>query len=1175
MPAPVPFTAVSTGIGAALFYVRRRGKEGAMSLTMIIGSAGSGKTREIFSRMIAASLKDPGRRFFVIVPEQVTMQAQRELLMLHPGRCILNLEVTSLNRLAYRVFEETGFSENELLEEIGKSFILEKAAIEKSREMRFFGPGLTKPETVAELKAVISELMLYDVTPADLLSLVRDEEGNRAPIPGQLRQKISDVATLYQAFRDKLEGAYMTSEEIPDRFCALAGRSSLIRGSVMAFDGFTGFTPVQLRLLAAFLPLVPEMMVTVTADPDTDLLRPGRKTDLFAMSHDTVRALRKIAGETGTVISEPVVVGRTGEGRHAESPALAHLEKNLFRGGEAIFPGGTDDIEMVLCRDPRAEVTEAAKRILRAAREQGFRWRDIAVAAGSLDVYGRYVREIFGEYGIPFFLDEKRSLLGNPLVEYLRAALEVVSGNFTYEAVFRMLKCGIAGFSREEVDRLENYALGRGLRGKKQWNTDFIYAYRDEDPAEVPAMNELRKRFASLIMPLAEAFSKRRGTVLMKAEALYRFAAESGAEERIAAMAAKFEQEGRPELVREYTQVWPYICGLLDRLVDVLGDERISSADFVRLLDAGFQEARVGIIPPGTDRVTVCDVERSRVPGIRMLIFLGMNEGLVPKPLSPPGIFTDADRERLEDAEIVLRPSAVSAVSAGRFYLYMMLSKPSEKLVISCCACSADGREAKPSVILDEILRIFPGLSLLPAADDPVSSVEREEDGMKYIAAGLRKAGEGRPDGAFLELVSRFSGDPGYSDRVRRLILAAGSVRREERISRDAARRLYGSEIRTSATRLETFYGCAFRHFLNYGLALSDRPSYEFSALDYGNILHRAMEFYAGALMGREEEYPDEESRVRLADEAFGRALDELGAGSVLYSDSRNRYGIGRMRRALETSVRVMAEQDGAGSFRIWQVERDFREMEEIGASSLSLPGGARMILRGRIDRIDVAGDSGVNYIRVMDYKTGVREFEPDRIFYGLQLQLPLYMRAAVLLAEKEGLSPVPAGLYYFRLWDPVLAYEEGESREEYLLRRMKEMKPSGVALDDPDAIASYDRNIRLTGESPVIGVKYTKEGKISSRKSRHLPVVDLDGMRTIGSYALRKAGEAGAAMLEGEAAVNPYRMGTETACAYCPYRSVCGYDEKIPGFRMRNLSTFDGGDAVCRMREVLDELDG
>lgn len=1106
-----------------------------MALTFCTGKTHSGMREALFRVMLQKASADPAQRVFIVVPEQSTMSTQREVVRLSPNGGIMNLEVTSLNRLAYRVFAETGHDSRELLGEMGKSLLLEKTVLEEKGRLVYFGNHLTRPENIEELKSAISELMLYGISPDELRGASEEIAGG-----DRFRVKIQDIAHIYRAFLDRIDRrGSMTAEEVPDRFAAVSEESELLRGSILAFDGFTGFTPVQVRLFGRLLSLAREVYVNVIYEGSYDPGHHERDRDLFAFSRRMMDTLSETARER-----------KIGIRVHSADRRPGH------RSGE-IVP------ELFSAANPRAEVRETARQIRRLVREEGYRYRDIAVVTGDLETYGNCVRDIFRRMDIPYFIDEKRSILSNPFIEYLRAALAACAEGYSYEGMFRMLKCGMTGFDRDTADHLENYALGTGLAGKKRWHRPFVHAYRGEDPAELPLLNELRGQICELIDPLSDALADRSGTVRDKAAAVYEFCVRSGAERKLNEAAERFGRSGRPDLAREYVQVYPYVCGLLDKMADVLGDEKISMKDFRALLEAGLSEARIAIIPPGNDRVAVGDVERSRIGGVKALFFIGVNEGVIPRPAADGGILTEADRARLSEKRIRLKPSAREEIYIGRFYLYLTVSKPSERLFLSESRAGLKGEPMHPAYLFDRARRMFPDLMVRDdTGKEDVFALESPENGLRMIAEAFQKIPEQEPGNEILELWGWYNRNPEYRPAAEKMLEAASARTRGDRISRAAAKMLYGDVLRNSATRLEEFWTCEFAHFLDYGLRLRERPEYRFTGLDLGNLMHRALEMFTGEMVNRK--IPWEEAGtpevLKIADACVARAAGEAGGDSVLYSSERNAYQIRRMTRLMETSVQAIGRQMSAGDFRPSGAEAEFRSTDDMEELQFALPGGEKMILTGRIDRIDTCEDNGRTLVRIVDYKTGNVRFDLNKVYYGLQLQLALYMNLSLEILRRKGKYPVPAGMYYYRIQDPVVSYVPDEAEEKRESRILREMKSSGVSLDEPDALARQDHALAPGVDSDVIPAGYKKDGSLKASSG----VLSQEEFASVMYHVRRKIREAGVRILEGGASVNPCVLGKENACTYCPYRPVCGFDLRIPGTGYRVLPVLDKGAALA-----------
>ncbi|MDO4804325.1 MAG: helicase-exonuclease AddAB subunit AddB [Lachnospiraceae bacterium] len=1150
-----------------------------MSLHFYIGSSGSGKSHKLYTEIIEQSLARPTDRFMVIVPEQYNMQTQKELVRLHPRHGIMNIDVLSFVRLAYRVFAEVG-ERSQLLEEIGKSFVLQKIALDHKKEMSVLGANLTKPGNVEEMKSVISELLLYGIS-SDMLDGAKKGDS-------LLDRKLHDITVVYDAFSTYLENRYMTAEEVPDVLARIVDRSDLLRDSIVAFDGFTGFTPVQLRLIERLMPLCREIYVTVTMDAQENPFGRYRQTDLFGMSHEMVTALREIAGRTGVAMASVVRIGAgdgagntpsgqqdTNEARFSTSPSLAHLEQNLFRRHRKAWKGDNADISIYAAKNPLAEVQHVAESIARMVREEGLRYRDFAVITGDLATYDDYVRQVFGSLGIPYFLDTKRSVLHNPFVEFVRAAVEACVKDYTYEGIFRMLKTGMSGIALADIDRLENHVLSLGIRGKRRWREKWVSHSMREDPEYVPELDGIRQKVCALLDPMADAFARRGSTVRDKTVALFEFCVRSGCEERLSADAERFAAVGRQDLTREYSQVFSKVMSFLDKLVQVLGDEKISMRDYQSVLEAGFSEEKIGIIPPGTDMVCVGDMERSRLADIKTLFFVGVNEGMVPKSEGAGGILTEAERELLRERDICLKPTPRENIAIGRFYIYLALTKPSRRLVLSYATASSGGQVLRPSYLIATIRQLFPSVRTETEPRDLPSRIERPANGLSLITESLAVLRDQPPTPAFLELFSWYRARPQYYRQMEALLAAAAARKPQDQIGRAAARALYGTQLTNSASRLERFSACAFAHFLQYGLRLSEREQFEFSGLDLGNVMHGALERF-----GKE---------VREARDADGAALswatvgpevrDQLAAKCVenaalsynpvlLHDSARNEYQIKRMQRLMKTSVWALQEQLARGDFEPAAFEVDFRDVSDLSAINLDLPDGAKMMLTGRIDRLDTCRADGKTYVKVIDYKTGGMTFDMSAVYYGLQLQLVVYLNAALEMCGRKGEVAEPAGIFYYKINDPMEDYQAGDTEETIRQRILKDMKASGIVSEEPDAIARMDRTLGFGNQkSEVIPVEFKKDGSLSARSK----TVDAEGFRMISDYVDRKIREIGVRILEGNVDINPYLYDGGTACDYCPYRAVCGFDRKIRGYEYRNLRKMKDDEVLEKMREDVE----
>ena len=1109
-----------------------------MSLKFIFGPSGSGKSQFLYNRIVEESEAHPERQFIVLVPEQFTMQTQKDLVAAHPAHGIMNIDVLSFARLAYRVFEETGGGQLPVLDDEGKNLVLRKIAGDFEGELKVLRGNMKKPGYISEVKSVISEFTQYDVGEEEICRVMETagEESN-------LSCKLEDILKLYLGFSEYLDKKYITKEELLDVLSREIGKSEILKDSTVALDGFTGFTPVQNRLLRELMRCCREVVVTVIMDERENPFSYRSPYQLFALSKHMVSSLSDIAKEEKIAVEEPeYLYGKPV--RFEGNDALSFLERNIFRCGREAFGREQEAVSVRGARNPREEAFAAAGEIRALVRERKYRFRDIGVIASDMDVYGDYLEEAFAAYDIPAFMDHKRSILLNSFVEYVRSLLNMAEQGFTYESVFRFLRTGLSGIDYEDTCVLENYVIGLGIKGYKKWQCRWERLLKGMDAEDLRRLNRLRTQFVEKVDGFVFVLKQRQKTVRDITEALYEFMVREELQLKLKRQEEMFLAEGELALAKEYAQVYRILMELLDKFVELLGDEAVSLKEYGKLLDAGLSEARVGVIPPSVDQLVAGDVQRTRLKDIKALIFIGANDAYLPGALLRTGLLSERDRERFQKEKISLAPGGKEQAYIQKFYLYMNLTKPSERLSVYFSKVSPEGKSMRPSYLIQEIRRLYPLLAVSDEEGRPLRDRELTEDmGMDLLIKGFQ--GRELMDRGWQELYAWYLRDPRLKERAERLLLAGYYSRPSDGLTREVAERLYGKDFEDSITRIERFSACAFAHFLTYGLNLREREEYEFQAVDLGIICHSALEAFSKRLQRENIGWTElsDELRRQYIDESVEEAAADYG-NLVLSSSERNAYMVVRMKRMLERTVWALAKQLSAGDFEPAAYEFRFKN--------------------GKIDRIDTCEDGDKVYVKVMDYKTGSRAFDVVALYHGLQLQLMVYMDAALGEQERRhpGMEAVPAGVFYYRLSDPVV--DKGEEDTEAAV--LKELKPDGLINLQDEVLEHLDR--RREGESLAVPIKYNKNGSLS-KTSKAVPEEEF---RLMMGHALKKIETAHQEILMGETVAAPYRRGTESGCDYCGYRHVCGFDLKVPGYRYRDIGKMSKEEAVAAMKKDAGE---
>ena len=1143
-----------------------------MSLRFYFGPSGSGKSHRIYEEIMQRAAQEPGRNFLIIVPDQFTMQTQKDLVMRSDRGGILNIDVLSFGRLSHRILEEVGTKEMPVLDDTGKSLVLQKIAADLKEQLPAMGSLLHKQGYIHEVKSAISEFMQYGISTQDMDKLIASAEKR-----GALAMKLRDLKTLYRGFQDYIRDHFITTEETLDVLRRSLVKSKILPDSVVVFDGFTGFTPIQNRLIQELMRVCEETIVTVTIGEEEDPYQMDGEQKLFHLSKKTVADLVKLAAEAEVTRGEDVFV-KGGPNRFAEAPALCYLEQNLFRYQYEPYTEKQHEIHMFEALSPREEVHQTALYIRKLIREEGLTYRDIAVVIGDLEGYASYVETEFGQLEIPCFLDRTRGIVLNPMIEYIKSALQLYIRDFSYDTVFHFLRSGMADISREEIDELENYVIRTGARGYRTYSRLFTRrteemqqgsGQEDTERAEetMERLNRIRQQFADTVEILHMAPRAKAGEYV---DHLYDFLEQNQVQQKLLNYQQQFEQEGDLAKAREYAQIYRLVMDLLDQIYGLLGEEEISLQEFADILDAGFGEITVGTIPQNVDRIVVGDMERTRLKQVKVLFFLGVNDGNIPKNASKGGIISDMDREFLIESGTEMAPSPRQQMYIQRLYLYLNMTKPSERLYLSYAKVNSDGKGIRPSYLIDTVRKLFPQLAVeYPQNRSRLEQIEGRQEGARYLAEELREYADGtlreeeRQD--FYLMYRAYEADPEGRDR-----LTAAAFRRykESGLSRIVARALYGRQLENSVSRLETYAACACRHFLQYGLSLQEREEFGFEVSDMGNVYHAVLENFAGKLAESGRTWWDFDEN--FATQAIKEAVEGYAATygeTVLYSSARNEYAITRMSRILTRTVLTLQQHLKQGSFQPDDYELSFRFAEDLDSIHVDLSEEEKMHLQGRIDRIDVSEDAEHVYVKVIDYKSGNKKFDLAALYYGLQLQLVVYMNAAMELESRKHPDKeiVPAALLYYHIDDPTIETPVELTQEQINEEILTKLRMNGVVNSDPAVVERLDRF--LQDKSKVIPVEKKKDGSFSARSG----ILSREELQVVSAYVDTKIRQIGREILDGKIAANPYEKGNEEACTYCAYKKVCGFDGSIPGYEKRQLEDLDKQTLMQRMQETTE----
>ncbi len=1156
-------------------------------LDFIVGRSGTGKSRHCLDAICAAIREAPlGDPLVLLVPEHMTYKMERLLAESLPGngQGFMRAVVFGFRRFARQVLLETGGAGLPRISDVGRQLLLRKLLLKHQQEgdLTIFARAARQRGFTDSLSGMIKELKSYRL-PTDLLRETAEGLGK-----GRLSGKLTEIARLVDDFQEEMEGRANDSEDLMALLAAKIPQSTTLKGAEIWVDGFTFFNPQELEVMGALLGSAAAVHVTLPLGgqnlsggavnlkvPENEL-----ETGMFHRSYQTLAALKNLwcelgGGSFGVTLLE--------ENQRARNHVLSFLEQHLFATGEGKCKE-SKGLRLVEAANRRLEVEVLAADILRLARK-GWRYRDIGVLVRDGEVYDSLLQLVFQEYGIPYFYDGKRPSIHHPLAELLRSALETVRLGWRYESVFRCLRTGFFPCVRDDVDKLENYVLEFGIRGKGRWTQERNWDWHrsrslEEEELEEKAQERLLhidglRRLAALpLLNLGKALNGAANVRDMTA-ALYDFLLELQVPQRLAEWEEVAEAEGRLADAAEHRQIWESCMELFDQLVEISGEEVMDLRDYETVLSAGLDALKISLIPPGLDYVNIASFDQNSLDNIPALYILGANAGIMPRRSKEQGLLTDADRIHIADA-FEKRAEAGKGhfdISRGsqersfgeRFLLYRGFSEAREYLWVSYALADSDGSGLQPASLVQRLRKIFPQAEFISI---PLETVERNDEfllsapgpalsGLASALRGQKELGNMQP---FWQDVYNWAREqPGLAAGLNLALSGLFARGRAEFLPPELARLLFlsGSRLRGSVTRFELFSKCPFAHFATYGLKLQERREYKFRALDLGQLLHAVLSSYGqkvGAEYNHEWGAVPEARRIEICHELIEELAPRLQS-EVLLSRDNYRHLKRRLQATAERAVNQLTAWAALSKFRPVFFEEHFGGAgDRVQLKPLPLKDGYTLSFKGQIDRLDVRTDAP--YYLVIDYKTGQAAINVFEVYYGLRLQLLAYLLVARELLAQQGEQRLPAGMLYAFLQNPLIRgrdTEKGKLSEEVLQRKVqKRLRMPGWVLADRDIIEALEAGAQ--GEYIFASVKEGEEETSFVPPDSVKTPQEFELLLAYVEYILKETGDR---ILAGEIAARPYRLKNkqvETACTYCRFKDVCGFDANLPGCSYREL---------------------
>ncbi len=1123
-----------------------------MSVRYILGRAGMGKSHYIFEEIKKKLAENSGEKLILLVPEQYTLQAERDLLKSLDNPGIMGVEVLSISRLGNRIINESGGKNKTFINKQGKNMVLKRIINDKAGELTIYSRACRQQGFVENMADLITELKQQDITPGLLLEkqVLSEEEA-------VLGQKLHDIGILYQYFNDYMQDRYIDMEDYINLLIEKIKDSRLLTNARVWIDSFTTFSSQSLRVIEEIMALADETTISLTIDTNLD----ARDAQIFDLSWYSYTKIRAIAGKRGLKqeiisISESAVV-------KDKQPALVYLEKEIYAYPFNFYENECPEIKLFAARSINTEVEHLAAEVVGLVRENAYRYREIAVVCNSMETYGRLIKRAFDNYGIPFFMDEKREIMGNPIIELILSVLEIARGRYRYEEVFRYLKTGFAGLGWAECDILENYVLAYGIKGK-DWKRSFTRG----EGQDLPLLNCWRE---SIVMPLEKLEEQSRGkkTAREISQALLEFFEMIDLPSEIDQWADKLGENAYYEMQSESRQIWDIVMLMLEQIMELLGDQVIGLKEYQQILEAGLQSYEMGIIPTTVDQVLVGSIQRSKSHDIKALFVIGVNDGILPVGSWSEGIFTEDEKGWLKGQGLEVGLSRDLKTAEENYLIYSALTKPSQLLRLSYALSDLESRALRPSLLIARFKQLF---SSLPLSHDLIENQEIDRKMIstsnstyKYLIDKLRNHLDGRViDEIWWDVYAWYRDNHSWQDKNTAIISGFFHNNQPDSLKEKKARQIYDWPLKTSVSRLEQYANCPFAHFMHYGLKPEKRTLYELGVPDIGYILHQTIQGLSRELSQEKLVWKEIDQAVcdKLTDKVSEEILQSYNQG-IFESSSRYRYMCQRLKRISRRAAWTLTAHLQKGSFSFLGHEMRFGNQDycDFPALEVELADGEKIYIEGRIDRVDILDEDDA-YVKIIDYKSGDRSLKISDIYYGLNLQLIIYLAAVMHgLQEKEGKAARPGGIFYFKLDDPLIDGGDELDRDAIETAINKKLKMTGLAVADARIVRQMDLEFETI--SDVLPVRIKQNGEFYSDAS----VLDEEWFEKLLQYAVQRVGASAAEMLGGCIMIEPVKNGLHTSCIYCEYKSICQFDQLLENNSYKNIPATSDEEVINRIK--------
>ncbi|MHC4467165.1 MAG: PD-(D/E)XK nuclease family protein [Planctomycetota bacterium] len=1102
-----------------------------MAVRFILGKSGTGKTTLCIDE-IKESLLDSTNicPLLFLVPEQATYQAERAILSdpsIHgyggdplqsgsplPGR----LQVLSFSRLQFMLFGKR--TARPQLSRIGRQMVIQRILKEQAENLKILSPSANSPGIARQM--AVKQLSKKDSESISAL-------------------KFTDIAAVLKRYIEFVEDSFMDPDVQLRRARQAVADASFCKGAKIWIDGFASFTTGQLAMLAELLKTASEVKIALCLDPKTtDLKKPKLQIEnLFYPTQLTYTQLLELVKSSKLPLDQSKSLNEPE--RFKDAPDLAYVESSIFKDDQTKITS-SGGIRIISAPTARAEAAFVAREILDLVRNKNLRYRDIAVIASNVEQYQHYIKACFEDYNIPFFLDRHLFLSQHPLSTLICSVFDILVNDFLQSDIFTYLKNDLLPIDRSDIDTLENYCIAFGCSPSDfKSETSWDFAGPSDTEFDEEQINKTRKKIVTPLLQLKSSLDTNKKITAGKfVSTLFDFLDSLNIRQTLSGWASQPEQSAD-----EHRQFFENTIDLFDELTEVFGDDPLPAQDFITITKSAFSQITLAFIPPKLDEVLVGSIERSRHPDLKAVFLLGTTQSLFPVPLSYKGILSDSDRITAQSADFTLAADTTQTLAERQYLAYIAFTRPSQFLYVTYPLIDSKGSAIVRSQFIDNLQTLFEDLTegSITETNTSPEHICTEIELAETLCSSLGKDAE-KTDEDLQNILALAAVDEQLQN-IASKVQNAVKYDNKASLTKDITHSLFGSEIRSSATRLSSFASCPYQFFAKYILGLKERKLFKLEPLDLGDFYHRVLDALIKHLSKAKRFLRNLKDKELI--EILNRLIDQtIKSHNFLLKfkshSSHNTYIINSACESLRQFVPQMAAMIKAGSFEPALSEVGFGFLKDtddiLGPYKIILSKGKTLLIRGKIDRLDIADINGKNTAVVFDYKRSARSFRWPYFYNGLDMQLPIY-----LLAVKNSTSGKPdieniAGAFYI----PVETGSEPITLDKLKTHTPKfDYKAKGIF----NGQFAGDIENNISGRSWFYNFSIKKDGEFGdyNRSGALIP----DDFEKVLEFTKEKIISLTDDMLRGTIDIHPYRLGTDVACNnFCPYKPLCRFDWQI-----------------------------